>query len=466
MVEKRDLVIIGGGPGGYAAGMRAAQLRQKVTLIEQDRIGGTCMNYGCIPTKFLLSQTRLLDEWRRCKNLEGTPIGAGLNWGRVQKEKTGIVDRLVRGQEFLLQRARVELVRGRGLLKSGREVVCQGEGGERVYESENIILAAGSRPAGLPFLRPDGKAIITHIEALELREAPRSLLVVGAGAVGLEIGMVYSRLGTDVTVLEIMPAILPGMDRQMAMRLERLLKKQGLKIQTEMRLESSSLEPGGVRLRGTNLKTRVPFEVAAERVLVATGRKPNSEFLQEGSSGVIGQAGFVEVNCRLETRVPGVYAIGDLIGGKLLAHKAEHEGLIAAENCVGSKLEMAYNALPMSVFTEPEFASVGLTEEEAKAQGLETQVGMFMLQANGRAVTLESPEGLVKLIADDHDRIVGAHVLAPFASEMIAEMTLAVRKGMTLQDIGSTIHIHPTVSEAMMDAALKAKGLTIHALNE
>lgn len=466
MAEKRDLIIIGGGPGGYAAAMRAAQLGQKVTLIEKDRIGGTCMNYGCIPTKFLLSQTRLLDEWKRNKNLEGGPAGARLSWERVQDEKTGVVERLTRGQEFLLQRARVEIIKGEGFLKSPGEVVCRSGASEKSYEAGKIILASGSRPAGLPFLNPDGRSIITHIEALELREAPRSLLVIGAGAVGLEIGIIYHRLGTEVTVLEIMPAILPGMDRPMALRLERLLKKQGLKIQTEMRLESSTLGPDGVRLRGTNLKTQTTFEVAAEKVLLAAGRKPNSEFLQDVLSSCLDRGGFMTVDRRLQTQVPGVYAIGDLIGGKLLAHKAEHEGLTAAENCAGSSLEMEYNALPMSVFTEPEFASVGLTEEEARAQGIQINVGMFLLQANGRAVTLESPEGMVKLIADGRDRIVGAHILAPFASEIIPEMTLAVRKGLTLQDIGSTIHVHPTISEAMMDAALKAKGLTVHALNE
>lgn len=466
MAEKRDLIIIGGGPGGYIAALKAAQLGRRVTLIEEGRLGGTCMNSGCIPTKFLLHQTRLLDEWKRNKNLDGLPAGVTLNWKRVRDEKRAIIDRLVRGVEFLLQRANVEVVKGRGILKSEREIICRTSDAEKTLEAERIILAAGSRPAGLPFLQPNGKEIITHIEALELEEAPRSMLVVGAGAVGLELGAIYSRLGTDVTVLEMLPAILPGMDRQLAMRLERILKKQGLKILTDMRIESGTLEGGGVRLLGTSLKARAAFEYSAERVLLAAGRKPNSEDLQAGFADFFDKKGFVRVSNRLETAVPGIFAIGDLIGGKLLAHKAEHEGILAAENAAGGSMEMEYDALPMSVFTEPEFAAVGLTEEEAKARGIQARTGLYMLQANGRAITLESAEGMVKLVAGQDGRLIGAHILAPFASEMISEITLAIRKGLTLDDIGSTIHVHPTISEGIMEASLRAEGKAVRILND
>ncbi len=466
MTEKRDLVIIGGGPGGYIAALKAAQLGRRVTLIEEDRLGGTCMNWGCIPTKFLLHQTDLLAAWKRSQNLAGSPAGPTLDWKRVLEEKRSVIDRLVRGVEFLLQRAKVEVVKGRGSLRSERQVLCRSHDGERIFEFDRAILAAGSRPAALPFLRPNGTEIITHIEALELETAPRSLIVVGAGAVGLEFGLIFSRLGTDVTVLEMMPAILPGMDRQMAMRLERLLKKQGLKILTGMRIEAGALEGGGVRLRGTSLKTHEPFEYAAEKVLLATGRKPNSEGLLDGSADFLDRAGFVRVSSRLETSVPGVYAIGDLIGGKLLAHKAEHEGIVAAKNAAGGAAEMAYNALPMSVFTEPEFAAVGLTDEEAKETGIETRTGIYMLQANGRAVVLDSVDGMIKVIAGPDGRIIGAHILAPFASEMISEVTLAVRKGLSLADIGETVHVHPTISEGIMEASLKAERKAVRILND
>jgi len=465
MSEKRNLVIIGGGPGGYVAALRAAQLGKKVTVIEEDRIGGTCMNYGCIPTKFLLNQTKIWSEFKHNPRVEGWGETIRLNWPTVQKEKRAVVDKLVRGTEFLLERNGVEVLKGRGGLRSEKDVLFQGTAGEMELEAEKIILATGSSSAGLPFLKPDGDAVITHLAALDLEVVPRSLVVVGAGAIGLEMGTIYNRLGTDVTVLEILPAILPGTDRQLAGRLERSLKKQGLKIHTEMRIEESLREAGKVALKGTCLRTGQPFEFGAEKVLLAAGRRPNSEFLLEGFGGLLGRGGFVKVNARLETAAPGVYAIGDLIGGKLLAHKASHEGILAAENAAGGSAEMEYGALPMAVFTEPELASVGLTEEEAKAAGLQVQVGLFSLQANGRALTLENFEGMVKIVASKEDRIIGAHILAPFASEMIPEMTLALRLGLRVQDIAQTIHIHPTISEAMMEAALKTKGMALHALN-
>ena len=466
MSEKRDLVIIGGGPGGYVAALRAAQLRKTVTLIEDDRIGGTCMNYGCIPTKFLLSQTKTWSELKNNPKIEGWRETVRLDWASVQKEKRAVVDRLVRGTEFLLERNGVEILKGRGGLRRERGVLFRGPDGERALEAEKIILATGSRSAGLPFLKTDGNAVISHLEALDLEVVPKSLIVVGAGAIGLEIGTIYSRVGTEVTVLEVLPAILPGTDRQMASRLERLLKKQGLQIFTEMRIEESVRASGEVSLKGTCLKTGKPFAFSAEKVLLAVGRRPNSEFLRDGFGELLDRGGHVQVNARLETAAPGIYAIGDLIGGKLLAHKASHEGIMAAENAAGGSAEMEYGALPMAVFTEPELASVGLTEDEAKAAGLQTRVGLFSLQANGRALTLENPEGMVKIIAAGDDRIIGAHILAPFASEMIPEMTMAVRKGLTVQDVSQTIHVHPTVSEAMMEAALKAKGRALHALNQ
>ena len=466
MSEKRDLIIIGGGPGGYVAALRAAQLRKKVTVIEEDRIGGTCMNYGCIPTKFLLSQTKTWSELKHNPRIEGWGENTRLNWPSVQKGKRAVVDKLVRGTEFLLERSGVEVLRGRGELRNERDVLFRGPAGEKALEAEKIILATGSAPADLPFLKANGNTVVTHLEALDFESVPRSLIVVGAGAIGLEIGTIYSRVGTEVTVLEILPAILPGTDRQMAGRLERSLKKQGLKIFTEMRIEECVREAGKVSLKGICLKTGQPFEFGAEKVLLAAGRRPNSEFLREGFGNLLDRGGFVKVNARLETAAPGIYAIGDLNGGKLLAHKASHEGIVAAENAAGGTGEMEYGALPMAVFTEPELASVGLTEDEARAAGLKVQVGLFSLQANGRALTLENPEGMIKIIAGPDDRIIGAHIFAPFASEMIPEMTLAIRKGLTVRDVSQTIHIHPTVSEAMMEAALKAKGMALHALNQ
>ena len=466
MTDSRELIIIGGGPGGYVAALRASQLKMKTTLIEEDRIGGTCMNTGCIPTKFLLHETQIYREIKDNKRLEGPVDRVMMNWAKVQGGKASVVDRLVKGTEFLLLRNGVEIIKGRASMEDEKVVAVETAAGSKILAGEKLILATGSRAAELPFLKADGRRVLTNIEALELAEVPKSLAIIGAGAIGLELGLIYARLGTEVTVLEILPNILPGSDRQMALRLDRMLKKQGLKLLTDMKIEESSVEERKVRLKGTCLRTRASFEVESEKALLAVGRKPNSEIFRNLGRISLSKAGYVEVDRKLGTGVPGVFAIGDLIGGKLLAHKASHEGILAAENLAGAAREMSYHALPMAVFTDPEFASVGLTEEEAKEKGVGVTSGMFSLQANGRALTMEKPEGMIKILADEKGVIVGAHILAPSASEMIPELTLAVQNRMTLKDVSSAIHIHPTLSEAVMEAALKACGIAIHALND
>lgn len=465
MEIKKDIAIIGGGPGGYLAALRGTQLKRSVVLFEIDRVGGTCMNYGCIPTKYLLHQTKALKEIRENKNLAGSAAGAALDWPSVQAGRVSVVNRLVKGVKFLLEKGGVEIVKGRAVLKNENQVTVETPDGVKVYAASRIILAAGSRVASLPFLEPNGAEVVTSQEALEFPSVPKSLVVIGAGAIGLEIGSIYRRLGTDVTVLEILPGVMPGCDRESATRLERILKKQGLNVLTQMRIENALVEQGSVTVKGACLKNNVPFEYAAERVLLAAGRRPNSEGFSASPMFTLGRGGFVQVNSRLETNVPGIYAVGDLIGGKLLAHKAYHDAVVAVENACGMERTVDYAALPMAVFTDPEFASVGLTQEEAREQGVKVRSGLFPLQASGRALTMDALDGLVKVLADESDRVVGAHIIAPGASEMIAELTLAVAKKMKVRDIGSLIHIHPTLSEAVGEAALKAKGLALHLLN-
>jgi len=466
MAEKRDIVIIGGGPGGYLAAMRAAQLKKTVTLIDQDRIGGTCINYGCIPTKYLLHQTKVLKEVAGTKTLEG-PLGeVRLNWKRVQVERQAVVDRLVNGIVFLLEKGKVEIVKAPARLRAARSVVVKTPEGKRVYDAEKVIVATGSRAAGLPFLKADGRTVITSTEALELPEVPKSLLVIGAGAIGLEMGSIYRRLGTDVTVLEIMPQILPGADRESVTRLERVFKKQGLKVFTEMRIDEAVVEEGAVTLKGVCLKTKAPFEYRAEKALLSAGRKPNTADLFDGEPFLEMDRGFIKVGPSLETNVAGVYAIGDVIGGKLLAHKAYHDALVAVENAAGlPPRTVDYTALPMAVFTEPEFASVGLTQEEAVAKGTKVQCGVFPLQASGRALTMDATEGMIKVLADESDRVIGAHIVAPGASDLIPVLTMAVAKRMTLADLDKIIYIHPTLSETIGEAARKAKNKALHILN-
>jgi dihydrolipoamide dehydrogenase len=465
MAEKRDIVIIGGGPGGYLAAMRGAQLKKRITIIEEDRIGGTCINYGCIPTKYLLHQTKILKEIAGTRTLEG-PVGeVRLNWPRVQQGRQAVVDQLVKGIVFLLEKGKVEIIKGTARLAAGGTVVVRTAEGERTLEAEKIIVATGSRAASLPFLKPDGQTVITSTEALTLPEVPGSLLVIGAGAVGLELGMVYKRLGTYVTVLEILPQILPGSDKESVTRLERALKKQGLKIMTEMRIEAAEVADGAVTLRGIALKTNAPFEFEAEKVLLSAGRKPNTSDLFAGAPFLEMDRGFIKVNPALETSVPGIYAIGDVIGGKLLAHKAYHDGLVAVENASGLSRTVDYAALPASVFTEPEFATVGLTQEEAAAKGIAVKSGVFPLQASGRAMTMDATDGLIKVLADGSDKVIGAHVVAPGASDMMPVLTMAVARGLTLKELDRIIYIHPSLSEGIGEAALKANGEALHILN-
>jgi len=465
MADKRDIVIIGGGPGGYLAAMRAAQLKKRITLVEQDRIGGTCINYGCIPTKYLLHQTKILREVGSTKTLEGPAADVRLNWGKVQLGRQAVVDQLVKGLVFLLEKGKVEIVKAPARLRPDRSVVVRPAEGERIIEAGKVIVATGSQAASLPFLEPDGRTVITSTEALELAEVPKSLLVIGAGAIGLEMGSIYRRLGTDVTVLEILPQILPGSDKETVTRLERALKKQGLKIFTEMRIEGAEAADGAVTLKGVGLKTNAPFEYRAEKVLLSAGRKPNTSDLFDGGPFLDMDRGFIKVNNALETNVPGIYAIGDVIGGKLLAHKAYHDAIVAVENASGMSRTVDYAALPAAVFTEPEFATVGLTQEEAVAKGITVKSGVFPLQASGRAMTMEATDGLVKILADGSDKVIGAHVVAPGASDLIPVLTMAVSKGLTLKELDSIIYIHPTFSEAIGEAALKANNEALHILN-
>jgi dihydrolipoyl dehydrogenase len=465
MTDQRDIVIVGGGPGGYLAAMRAAQLKKSVTVVEQDRIGGTCINYGCIPTKYLLHQTKILKEVGGTKTLEG-PVGeVRLDWAKVQQGRQNVVDQLVKGLVFLLEKGKVEIVKAPARIRPDRTVVVRTPGGERVIEAGRVIVATGSRAASLPFLKPDGRTVLTSTEALELPEAPKSLLVVGAGAIGLEMGSVYRRLGTDVTVLEILPQILPGSDKEAVTRLERALKKQGLKIFTEMRIDEAVLADGAVTLKGIGLKTNAPFEFKAEKVLLSAGRRPNTDDLFEGAPFLAMDRGFIKVSAALETSAPGFYAIGDVIGGKLLAHKAYHDALVAVENACGGTRAVDYGAVPSAVFTEPEFATVGLSQEEAAARGLKVKSGVFPLQASGRAMTMDATDGLVKVLADGSDKVIGAHVVAPGASDLLPVLTMAVAKKMTLQELDSIIYIHPTLSETIGEAALKANNEALHILN-
>ncbi len=459
------MAIIGGGPGGYVAALRGAQLKRKVVLFEKETVGGTCINWGCIPAKYLLHQTKFFKDFKENKNLDGPLDAINCDWTRVQQQRKNIIERFVRGIELLLKKNRVLLVKGEAGLLNERQIEVLDDGEKNIFEAGKIILATGSKPASLPFVRPDGQSVITSKEALELTDIPRDMIVIGAGAIGLEMGSIYQRLGCQVTVLEVLSEILPGSDREVTIRLERLLHSQGLKIFTGMEIREVTIGEKRTEVNGVCLKDSQPFAFEAEKVLMAVGRIPNSAKFQKMGPTFLDSKGFVNVNQYLETDCEGIFAIGDLIGGKLLAHKASHEGVLAAENAEGAQKEVNYDALPMAVYTDPEFSSVGLTEQEAIEKGIRVQSGVFSLQANGRALTLGKPEGMVKITSNEKDEIIGANILAPNASEILAELTLCIEKRLKLQDLSSTYHIHPTLSEAVMEAALRAKGHALHILN-
>jgi len=466
MMEKYNIAVVGGGPGGYVAALRGAQLEKSVVLIEREKVGGTCMNWGCIPTKYLLQQTKIYKDAKDNSNIDGPRDSLSCNWPGLQKEKEEIVQKLVSGIEFLLKKNGVTILSGEASLRNENEIRIHTEEGESQVTAEKVILATGSRPKELPFLPFNGTEVIDSKQALSLETIPKKLLIIGAGAIGLELGTIFLRMGSEVVVLEIMPTVLPGIDVQMARRLQRILKKQGMEIYTEMKIEDCDVRNGNVALRGTSLKNNSPFVYEGEMVLCATGRTPNSEFFAGANSSLVMDAsGFVKVNDYLETEISGVYAIGDLIGGKLLAHKASHEGIFAVENALGSQNVLDAMTVPSAIFTDPEFSCVGLTEAEARAQGMNPQVGHFSLQASGRAMTMGKLDGSVKVVADPEDRIIGAQILSPSASELIPELTLAIKKGLSLKDIASSIHIHPTLSEAIMESAMNAHGEAIHILN-
>ena len=467
MEKNWDIVVVGAGPGGYVAAIRGAQLGKKVLLVEKNKVGGVCMNWGCIPTKYLLQQTREFKSVFTNKNISGSLEKITLDWLRVQDEKEKIVEKLVSGIEFLLKKNRVEMVKGTASISSEKKINIKLDNNEKSIEAENIILALGSRPAVLPFLKPDGKKVLTSRDALDLKEIPKKLLIVGAGAIGLEMGLIFLRMGSEVEIIEILPQILPGIDRDIALRIERSLKSLGMKINTRVRIKKSCIKDNTILLTGTCLKTEQDVEFEADKLLLAAGRKPNTEELIKNCSGLRSdKGGFIIVNERLETGVAGIYAIGDIIGGKLLAHKASHEGIVAAENAAGLNKRISYRALPFAVFIEPEFASVGLNKTEAKEKQIDFKTGMFSLQASGRALTMGAQDGIVQVIADNKDKIIGANILAPNAGELISELTLAIHTGLKLQDVGGAIHIHPTLSESVMEAALKANKQAIHTLND
>ena len=460
-----DLAVIGAGPGGYVASIRAAQLGMRVALVERDRLGGICLNWGCIPTKALLQSSQVLSLMRRAGEFGIHADNLQADFGIAVKRSREKAERLSKGIEYLMRKNKVAVFSGEARFTSAKELDIAGGDGKTsgAIRAERILLATGSRPRLLPDLTIDGKVVLTSTDAMLLGRAPASMIIIGGGAIGVEFADIYQAYGTAVTVVELLPTILPYEDEEITALLHRALTKKGIKILTGTKVEQVVVEAGKAKVRvSSNGESQ---ELLGETVLVAVGRAANSEVGGLKELGVGTKNGFVTVNEWMESSIAGIYAIGDLVGAPLLAHKASHEGIIAVEKM--AKLDdvtpVDPRRIPSCTYCHPQVASIGLTEAKAKAEGYTIRVGRFPFSASGMAITLGETEGMVKMITDaTHGEIPGVHIMGTHATELIAEAGLAVALEATPEEIAKSIHAHPTLSEAMGEAALAALGRAIH----
>ncbi len=466
-MSQLDLVVIGSGPGGYVAAIKAAQLGLKVALVEKDpTLGGTCLNVGCIPSKALLHST---ETWRHVQHAKHHGIvGAeklSFDVPTMLANKDKVVAQLNKGVEFLVSKRGVEIVRGLGRLGKAGQVLVRGSAGERVLETKNILIATGSVPVELPFMKFDGETVISSDHGISLKAVPEKMVVVGAGAIGLELGSVWARLGSQVTVVEMLPAIGgPAYDADIAKAAQAAFEKQGIKFELGAKVTGVKKTAAGFAL--TAERDGKALEFPADKILVAVGRKANTTGLGAAEAGLkLDERGRVAIDTHYATNLPGVFAIGDVVVGPMLAHKAEEEGVAIAENLAGKHGHVNYGVIPGVIYTDPEVACVGLSEAEAKAKNLEVKVGKFQLQGNGRAIATDGTTGFIKVIADAKtDKVLGVQMVAKGASEMIAAACAHMEYGGSAEDIARTCFAHPTVSESFKEAAMAVSKSSIHSL--
>jgi len=459
-----DLAIIGGGPGGYVCGIRAAQLGLKTVVIEADRLGGECVNYGCIPSKSLISVSKLLDKVKEAEKYGLMASGVHIDFDQLQKWKSEVVSRLVSGIELLLRGYHATVLMGEAEVVAKDKVVVTTSTGKEEVVCKNLVIATGTRTSSLPGLEIDGDLVIGSKEGLEMKGAPRRLLVVGGGAIGLEFASMFQKLGSAITIVEIMDQLLPGSDTDVVRVVHRKLESRGVKIYLKSKVLRIDKKGSEAVVEVETPEGVVRLEV--DRVLVSVGRKPRTEKMNLQKLGVqTDPRGYITTDNRMQTNVPGVYAIGDVRGPPLLAHKASKEGIVAAECIAGMPSEADWKVVPDAVFCDPEVASVGLTEAKAVEAGYKVKRSRFQFAALGRALTAGEPEGFVKIISKEEDGLVlGVQIVGPEASDLISEVALAIEMGATVDDIALTIHPHPTLPEAIMEASESAAGRPIHQL--
>jgi dihydrolipoamide dehydrogenase len=474
MSEAFDVVVIGAGPAGYPAAIRAAQNKLKVACVDEWKnhdgshtLGGTCLNAGCIPSKALLESSELYLRAREEFAVHGIRIAeVQLDLAALQKRRASVVKTMTSGITALFKAAGVTAIEGHGRLLAGNRVeVTHSTSGERTLEAKHVVLAPGSTPMRLPAVAHDGRSIVDSWDALEFDAVPKRLGVIGAGIIGLELGSVWRRLGSEVTVLEALPTLLPMVDQTIARDAQRHFKKQGLDIKLGAKVLSASVTGGIVTVKYADASGEHPLEV--DKLVVAIGRRPFTEgLLAEGTGIQLDARGFIEVDEHCRTGLPNVWAVGDAVRGPMLAHKGKEEGLMVADLIAGHYGEVNYKAVPSVIYTAPEIAWVGLTEEQVKASGRPYKVGAFPFAADGRARAMEAGVGMTKMIsARDDDEILGVHIIGPLAGELIAEAVLALEYSASTEDIQRTMHAHPTLSEAMHEAALAVDKRAIDAIN-
>ncbi len=458
-----DTIVVGAGPGGYVAAIRAAQLGQKVTIVEKGDLGGVCLNVGCIPSKAMISSSHRFHQAQHSEDMGVVTEGVKLDFSKVQSFKDSVVKKLVGGVEGLLKGNKVEIVKGEAYFVDSNKMKVMDEKQSQTYEFKNAIIATGSRPIEIPGFK-FGKRVLDSTGALALEEKPEKLVVIGGGYIGSELGTAYANFGTEVTILEGTKDILGGFEKQMTQVVKKNLKKKGATIVTEAMAQSAEETDNGVKV--TYEAKGETKEIEADYVLVTVGRRPNTDELGLEELGVkMTDKGLVEVDKQSRTSIDNIYAIGDIVPGLPLAHKASYEAKIAAEAISGEKSEVDYLGIPAVCFTEPELATVGYNETEAKEAGFEVQTGKFPFAANGRALGLNETDGFVKLVSRKEDGLlIGAQVAGTGASDVIAELGLAVETGMTAEDIALTIHAHPTLGEIPMEAADVLLGKPIHTM--
>tara|TARA_B100000686_G_scaffold28597_1_gene28837 strand:+ start:13046 stop:14449 length:1404 start_codon:yes stop_codon:yes gene_type:complete len=466
MENNFDVIVIGGGPGGYVCAIRAAQLGLKTACIEsRGALGGTCLNVGCIPSKSLLNLSENYQHAKKDFNQQGIEIsGIKLNIKKMMDAKNKSIQILTKGVEFLFKKNKVAYLKGKGVIFSKNDVVVYEGDKKTSYKTKNIVIATGSAPAPLPGIQIDEKNVISSTAALSLNTVPKKLIVIGGGYIGLEMGSVWSRLGSEVTVIEYLDLITPGMDKEISKEFQKILTKQGIKFKLNSKVISAKNNSNSVIVEFTNNKTSEKEKIEADKVLVSVGRKPYTEGLNLSKVGIKkDEKGRIKVNNKLQTSLNNIYAIGDVIRGPMLAHKAEEEGIAVAEILAGQAGHVNYDVIPGVIYTSPEVASVGKTEEQIKESNINYKVGKFPFLANSRAKVNNKTDGFVKILADSKtDKVLGVHIIGPHCGDMIAEMALAMEFGASAEDIARTCHAHPTHTEAIKEAALAVDKRSIH----